>query len=267
MFSPQSFVKAAACDALSPGAPMPRLISTGAAAALIGLLTLGACGPKAAAGARSECARRGRRRRRPRRAGQPDRGTQRPHLGLPGVRSPAAGQRHHPGAAVPGRLGRPGGPGALPDRSGHLSRRLRQRQAPAWPRRQAASTTAKLKADRYKELVAINAVSQQDNDDAQAAAQQAAANVAGPARRRRAGADQPRLHPGRSRRSPAASAGRRSPPARWSPPARPTALATIQQLDPIYVDVTQSARRPAGAAARHGGRRPSTPPALGPRCS
>ena len=42
---------------------------------------------------------------------------------------------------------------------------------------QAAYASAKLKADRYKELVAINAVSRQDNDDAQAAAQQAAANV------------------------------------------------------------------------------------------
>jgi membrane fusion protein, multidrug efflux system len=42
---------------------------------------------------------------------------------------------------------------------------------------QAAYASAKLKADRYKELVAINAVSRQDNDDAQTAAQQAAANV------------------------------------------------------------------------------------------
>ncbi len=42
---------------------------------------------------------------------------------------------------------------------------------------QAAYATAKLKADRYKDLVAINAVSRQENDDAQAAAQQAQANV------------------------------------------------------------------------------------------
>jgi multidrug efflux pump subunit AcrA (membrane-fusion protein) len=36
---------------------------------------------------------------------------------------------------------------------------------------QAAYVSAKLKADRYKELVAISAVSKQDNDDAQATAQ------------------------------------------------------------------------------------------------
>ncbi|WP_293397127.1 efflux RND transporter periplasmic adaptor subunit, partial [Phenylobacterium sp. RIFCSPHIGHO2_01_FULL_69_31] len=42
---------------------------------------------------------------------------------------------------------------------------------------QATATSAKLKADRYRELVAINAVSKQDNDDAQSAAQSAAANV------------------------------------------------------------------------------------------
>ncbi len=43
---------------------------------------------------------------------------------------------------------------------------------------QATATAAKLKAERYKGLVEINAVSKQDNDDAQAAALQAAANVA-----------------------------------------------------------------------------------------
>lgn len=42
----------------------------------------------------------------------------------------------------------------------------------------AAQTTAKLKAERYAELVKINAVSKQDNDDAQAALAQADASVA-----------------------------------------------------------------------------------------
>jgi membrane fusion protein (multidrug efflux system) len=42
----------------------------------------------------------------------------------------------------------------------------------------AAQTTAKLKAERYAELVKINAVSQQDNDDAQATLAQAEASVA-----------------------------------------------------------------------------------------
>lgn len=42
----------------------------------------------------------------------------------------------------------------------------------------AAQTTAKLKAERYAELVKINAVSKQDNDDAQATLAQADASVA-----------------------------------------------------------------------------------------
>ena len=42
------------------------------------------------------------------------------------------------------------------------------------------------------------------------------------------------------RRSPGASAARWSPKARWSPPSSRAPLATVQQLDPIYVDITQS---------------------------
>ena len=43
---------------------------------------------------------------------------------------------------------------------------------------QATLSSAKLKAERYRDLVALNAVSRQDNDDAQSAYQQALANVA-----------------------------------------------------------------------------------------
>src|ERR1700761_449769 len=42
---------------------------------------------------------------------------------------------------------------------------------------EAALTTARLKAERYADLVKANAVSQQDNDDAKAAYEQAAATV------------------------------------------------------------------------------------------
>jgi membrane fusion protein (multidrug efflux system) len=104
---------------------------------------------------------------------------------------------------------------------------------------QAAYTTAKLKADRYKELVAINAVSKQDNDDAQATAQQAQANV----QAQKAAVEQAKInlaytrvfapisgHIGKSSVTPGAlvTAG------------QATALATVQNLDKIYVDVTQS---------------------------
>ena len=41
-------------------------------------------------------------------------------LGLPGLRGPAAGFRHHPAPPVPRRLGRPAGTDALPDRSERL---------------------------------------------------------------------------------------------------------------------------------------------------
>ena len=98
----------------------------------------------------------------------------------------------------------------------------------------------------------------QDYDDADAAYKQALANA-------QTAADQPRLHritapiSGRIGRSPVTKA-------RWSPPTRPTALATIQRLDPIYVDITQSSARAAEAQARAaGGQLTSGGPADAPR--
>ena len=105
---------------------------------------------------------------------------------------------------------------------------------------QAAYTTAKLKADRYKDLVAINAVSRQDNDDAQAAAQQAAANV----QAQRAAVDQAQINLGYSRVTAPISGriGKSSVTAGALVTAnQAAALATVQNLDKIYVDVTQSA--------------------------
>jgi membrane fusion protein (multidrug efflux system) len=105
---------------------------------------------------------------------------------------------------------------------------------------QAAYSTAKLKAERYKDLVAINAVSRQDNDDAQAAAQQAAANV----QAQRAAVDQAQINLGYSRVTAPISGriGKSSVTAGALVTAnQPAALATVQNLDKIYVDVTQSA--------------------------
>ncbi|MDP3852876.1 efflux RND transporter periplasmic adaptor subunit [Phenylobacterium sp.] len=104
---------------------------------------------------------------------------------------------------------------------------------------QAAHVSAKLKADRYKDLVAISAVSRQENDDAQAAAQQAAANV----QAQRAAVDQARINLGYTR--VAAPISGRIGKSTVTPGALVTAgqanaLAVVQNLDRIYVDVTQS---------------------------
>ena len=104
---------------------------------------------------------------------------------------------------------------------------------------QAAYTTAKLKADRYRELVKLNAVSKQDNDDAQAAALQAAANV----QAQRAAVQQAQINLDYTR--VAAPISGRIGKSSVTPGALVTAnqdnaIATVQNLERIYVDVTQS---------------------------
>ncbi|PZQ63495.1 MAG: efflux transporter periplasmic adaptor subunit [Phenylobacterium zucineum] len=105
---------------------------------------------------------------------------------------------------------------------------------------QATATSAKLKADRYRELVAINAVSKQDNDDAQAASQAAQATV----QAQRAAVQQARINLDYTQvRAPVSGRISRST---VTPGALVTAnqaapLATVQNLDTIYVDVTQTA--------------------------
>jgi len=104
----------------------------------------------------------------------------------------------------------------------------------------AALGSAKLKADRYKDLVAINAVSRQDNDDAQATYQQAVANVSAQA----AAVQQARINLGYTRVLAPVSGriGKSSVTAGALVTASQVgALATVQDLSQIYVDVTQSA--------------------------
>jgi len=104
---------------------------------------------------------------------------------------------------------------------------------------QATATAAKLKADRYKELVAINAVSKQDNDDAQAASLQAIANVAA----QRAAVDNARINLGWTKVvSPISGRIGKSSvtPGALVTASQATALATVQDLSRIYVDLTQS---------------------------
>jgi membrane fusion protein (multidrug efflux system) len=104
---------------------------------------------------------------------------------------------------------------------------------------QANQHTTKLKAERYGELKAINAVSQQDADDADAALLQANAEVASA----RAALETARIDLAYTRvTSPITGRiGKSSVTAGALVTANQSAtLATVQQLDPMYVDVTQS---------------------------
>jgi membrane fusion protein (multidrug efflux system) len=99
--------------------------------------------------------------------------------------------------------------------------------------------TTRLKAERYGELKAINAVSQQDADDADAALLQANAEVASA----QAALETARIDLAYTRvTSPITGRiGKSSVTAGALVTANQSAaLATVQQLDPMYVDVTQS---------------------------
>lgn len=103
----------------------------------------------------------------------------------------------------------------------------------------ATANTARLKAARYDELAGIDAVSKQLRDDTQAALKQAQADVAAATAAVRAA----QIDLDRTRVS-APIAGRIGRSA-VTPGALVTAnqagaMATLQQLDPIYVDVTQT---------------------------
>lgn len=99
--------------------------------------------------------------------------------------------------------------------------------------------TLRQKADRYKELVTINAVSRQEYDDSTAALKQAEADIESG----KATVDAARINLAYTRLSAPISGriGRSSvTPGALVTANQASALATIQQLDPIYVDVTQS---------------------------
>lgn len=95
-----------------------------------------------------------------------------------------------------------------------------------------------IKAERYAELIKINAVSKQDYDDAQAAQKQAQADIA----LAKAALQTARINLGYTRITAPISG--RVETSVITPGALVTAnqtspLTTVQQLDPIYVDVTQ----------------------------
>jgi membrane fusion protein (multidrug efflux system) len=109
----------------------------------------------------------------------------------------------------------------------------------ALARAEANLTTVRLKADRFRELVAIKAVSQQEYDDVSALLKQVEADVAVS----QAAVDTARINldytsvkapiSGRIGRSTVTDGALVT--ANQAAP-----MATIQQLDPVYVDVTQS---------------------------
>ena len=104
---------------------------------------------------------------------------------------------------------------------------------------QANLVTMRLQAQRYADLVKINAVSRQDNDNAQATYGQARANV----QQYQAALDAARINLGYTTiRAPVSGRIGRSlvTIGALATSGQTTALATIQALDPIYVDVTQS---------------------------
>ncbi len=104
---------------------------------------------------------------------------------------------------------------------------------------QASLQTSRLKADRYRELVAIKAVSQQDADDAIATLGTGEADVASA----KASVETARINLDFTRITAPISGriGKSSvTPGALVTANQSTALATVQKLDPIYVDVTQS---------------------------
>ena len=104
---------------------------------------------------------------------------------------------------------------------------------------EAALTSARLKADRYAELVKINAISKQDNDDAQAALQQAQAQVLSA----KAQVQSAQINLGYTTvRAPISG---RIGKSSYTPGALVTAsqadaLTTINESDKVYVDISRS---------------------------
>ena len=106
-------------------------------------------------------------------------------------------------------------------------------------RAEATLGTARLKAQRYRDLVKIKAVSQQDNDDAQAAFKQAEADLAAA----KAAVETARINLAYTRiTAPISGRIGRSTVTEGAlvTASQATALATIQEMSPMYVDVTQS---------------------------
>lgn len=104
---------------------------------------------------------------------------------------------------------------------------------------EAARDSARLKAERFGALAATGAVSKQDNDDAQSAFRQANANVAA----QKAAVDAARINLNFTRVTAPISGriGKSSvTPGALVTASQTAPLATVQKLDAVYVDLSQS---------------------------
>lgn len=104
---------------------------------------------------------------------------------------------------------------------------------------EANGFTLRQRAERYRQLVAISAVSRQEYDDATAALKQAEADVEAA----KAAVETARINLAYTRITAPISGriGRSAvTPGALVTANQAAALATIQQLDPVYIDVTQS---------------------------
>jgi membrane fusion protein (multidrug efflux system) len=103
---------------------------------------------------------------------------------------------------------------------------------------QATLTSIRLKSDRYKELASVNAISRQDYDDVVSSLGQSEADVLAA----KANIETSRINLAYTRVDAPISGriGKSSiTPGALVTASQAAPMATIQQLDPIYVDVTQ----------------------------
>ncbi len=107
-------------------------------------------------------------------------------------------------------------------------------------RAEATAANARLQAQRAAELIKTSVISQQDHDNAQAALKTAEADLAAA----RAAEDAARINLGYTTvKSPVSGRIGRAvvTEGAYVQASQATLLATVQQIDPVYVDVTQSA--------------------------
>ena len=185
-----------------------------------------------------------------------DHGAAGPHRRPTGRRGAAAGHRHRPAAPLHRRQRGQGRAAAVPDRSGAATTPRSTAHAPRWPSAEAsvavdaAERRSATRAGRDQRGQPSRRTTTPSPRCAQAEADVAAARAAVETR-----AHQPRLHAvavadHRPHRQVVGHRGRAG-----HGRTRQTPLATVQQLDPIYVDVTQSSaellrlQRAARAAA------------------
>ncbi|MFB0975956.1 MAG: efflux RND transporter periplasmic adaptor subunit [Tolumonas sp.] len=109
----------------------------------------------------------------------------------------------------------------------------------AWERAKASEAIARIKAERYRGLIKTKGVSQQDYDDAEASWKQTVADVASA----KAAMDTARINLEYTQvKAPISGRIGKSGITEGAlvTAQQTTALTTIQQLDPLYVDVSQS---------------------------